>query len=68
MAAEAAAVKELSNLFPAGTTLHSDTFPGLSVTYNSKTTYVVKEGKNNIALSVTLLDRDSSGRSSDNEE
>ena len=56
MAAEAASVKELSNLFPAGTTLRSDTFPGLYVTYNSQTTYVVKEGKNDISLGVTLLD------------
>ncbi len=47
---------EISNLFPAGTELYSDTFPGLVVTYDSKDHYVIKEGRNEINLAVKVTD------------
>ena len=56
MAADATMADEFSNIFPAGVTLYSDTFPGLYVTYDSKESYVIKEGKNEIELVVTLTD------------
>lgn len=56
LAAEETVLKEISNLFPAGTELYSDTFPGLVVTYDSKDHYVIKEGKNEINLAVRVTD------------
>lgn len=56
LAAEETVLKEISNLFPAGTELYSDTFPGLVVTYDSKDHYVIKEGGNEINLAVRVTD------------
>ena len=56
LAAEETVLKEISNLFPAGTELYSDTFPGLVVTYDSKDHYVIKEGRNEINLAVRVTD------------
>lgn len=56
LAAEETVLKEISNLFPVGTELYSDTFPGLVVTYDSKDHYVIKEGKNEINLAVRVTD------------
>ena len=56
LAAEETVLKDISNLFPAGTELYSDTFPGLVVTYDSKDHYVIKEGRNEINLAVRVTD------------
>ncbi|MBP3279587.1 MAG: hypothetical protein J6M44_11585, partial [Butyrivibrio sp.] len=56
MAAEQAALKDISNLFPVGITLYSDSFPGMHVLYNSKESYVIKEGKNEINLEIKVTD------------
>ena len=57
MAAEATNLDELGGVFPAGITLYSDTFPGLHVTYDTRESYVIKEGKNEISLGVSVTDK-----------
>ncbi len=57
MAAEAGNAYELANVFPAGTTLYSDTFPGLHVTYDARESHVIREGKNEVSLGVSVTDK-----------
>ena len=57
MAAETTSVEELANVFPAGITLYSDSFPGLHVTYDTQESYVIKEGKNEVTLGISVTDK-----------
>ena len=57
MAAEAGNAYEFANVFPAGTTLYSDTFPGLHVTYDARESHVIREGKNEVSLGVSVTDK-----------
>ncbi len=41
---------------PHGTILYSNSFPGLYITCNGKTSYVVREGENKVALAITVTD------------
>ena len=57
--ANAASAKEydkVQRLFPKGTVLKSDMFPGLKVTFNGKQTLTVDENAKNVNLSITVLD------------
>ncbi len=63
LAAEATVLNDFSNVFPAGITLYSDTFPGLHVTYDARESYLIKEGKNEITLGVLLQDKELAAKS-----
>ena len=63
LAAEATALNDFANVFPAGITLYSDTFPGLHVTYDARESYLIKEGKNEITLGVLLQDKELAAKS-----
>lgn len=58
-ASAAAQISEGASLvgkFPIGAVLRSDSFPGLSISYNGQTTYTVSKGKNKLSLAVTVTD------------
>ena len=63
LAAEATVLNDFANVFPAGITLYSDTFPGLHVTYDARESYLIKEGKNEITLGVLLQDKELAAKS-----
>ncbi len=54
-AAEAATIKSLENVFPAGVTLYSDSFPGLNVTFDGKTSFKVDKYNNIVTLQITVI-------------
>ena len=55
-AATVADFNQLQNVFPIGTRLRSDMFPGLLLSFGGKRTLTVGEKTGNLDLSVTVLD------------
>ena len=55
-AASVSVYDQLQKLYPIGTVLKSDSFPGLLISYDGKDTYEVKDGSNKVALNITVLD------------
>jgi hypothetical protein len=56
-------IKQLENLFPIGSVLYSDSFPGFLISFNHADSYEIKEGKNDITLNITMLDKQSASKS-----
>ena len=48
--------EQVKKVLPTGTTLKSDTFPGLRILFDGKESYTIEEGRNNVELSIEVTD------------
>jgi hypothetical protein len=62
-AAVPSSAKMLENILPIGVVLNADSFPGFLFSFNQADIFEFKEGKNDIWLNITMLDKQSAAKS-----
>ena len=63
LAAETTSVNTLKNLFPIGSVIYSDSFPGFLISFDNAASLAITEGKNDVKFRITMSDNKSAQQS-----